>query len=58
MKTAPPIEPTTPHVPNGKPRDRVGSSECLHDPEGEVSPRLRPRRPQEEQGGDAVGHDK
>ena len=26
MKTAPPIEPTTPHVPNGKPRDRVGSS--------------------------------
>ena len=44
-KTAP-TEPTTPHVPIGKPRDRVGSSGCLH-PEEAVSL----RRPRVEQGG-------
>jgi len=56
-ETAPPTEPTTTHVPNGEPRDRVGSSGCLH-PEERVNPLLHPRRSQGEKGGRANGHDK
>ena len=45
-KTAPPTEPTTPHEPNCKSRDRVGSSGGPH-PEEVVSPLLHLRRPRE-----------
>ena len=51
-------EPTTPPIPNGEPRDRVGSSGFPH-PEETVSPLLlHPRRPREEQKGKESGNDR
>jgi len=52
-----PTEPTTPHLPNGKPRDQVGSSGFLQ-PEETASPLLYPRRLREDQSGSGSGHDR